>query len=91
MSIASSRSRRTGRAAWAHHHHHHHHHHDPGHLEAEPGHVGLGVVPCERGEVDAGDGAQQPARLPLLLHRAPRAEAGSAPGYEEYVSFVSRV
>ena len=34
-----------------------------GGLEAEPGHVGLGVVPGQGGQVDAGDGPQEPGRL----------------------------
>src|ERR1035441_7364475 len=38
-----------------------------------------GVVAGERRQVHAGDGAQQPRRLPLFLHGAPRANRAGAP------------
>ena len=36
----------------------------------EPAHALLGVIAGQRGKVHAGDRAQQPCRLPFLLHRA---------------------
>ncbi len=39
-------------------------------LECEAVHVGLRVVSGKRGQVGAGDGAQQPGSLPVLLHTA---------------------
>ena len=45
-----------------------------------PGHVGLGVVPGQGGEVNACDCSQEPGCLPLLLHCPPGAQGRGSPG-----------
>ena len=52
--------------------------HRPARLGAQPAHPARRVVARQRGEVHAGDGAQQPGRLPFLLDRAPGAERRGA-------------
>ncbi len=43
-------------------------------LRAQTPHIARRVVAREGGEIDERDGAQQPRRLPILLHRAPRGD-----------------
>ena len=47
-------------------------------LGAQPQHVGRRVVALERGQVHAGDGAQQPGGLPFLLDGASGRDGGGA-------------